>query len=524
LPVISLAVDADKLFDYYDGIYTAGIDFDNWRNRNPQEDYLWPYQGNFIRKGEEIISGFEFFSDINHSATNQLVGIKINGGTSRSMPMKSLLIVPNLSYGNEYINCKLFSGSEDSVFNDIALRNSGNDFPSTIWEPNYFQRTMLRDAYVHTICKHNHFDTQDYQPIILFLNGEFWGIHNIREKYNYGFFNRKYGFKQYQYNLLAGNANVVNGQNSSYLDFIDFLTSTDLANIGFRENVERYIDLQSFIDYYISNIFIHNTDWPSLNIYFWSINSGVDIDNYTNLNGKWRWMMSDTDMSFGLFNMSGKRYSNDLEYYYDDDSDLYCNQPWSTFVFRTLMENEVIREEFLAKFEWHLLNTFNPQITVELIDSLAKEIESAIPFHLQRWSNDFYSFSDWKESINQMRVFAIERPCEIREMLKEYFDIQNPMYAFGVCDSDFFSSDNFCENVFVFPNPATDIITIKISQGKHYSCKIDLYNSFGEVLMFKDCHVFDTELSFNISALPQAVYYIRIECGDFYCVKKIVKI
>jgi hypothetical protein len=124
------------------------------------------------------------------------------------------------------------------VFNDIALRNSGNDFPSTIWEPNYFQRTMLRDAYVHTICKHNHFDTQDYQPIILFLNGEFWGIHNIREKYNYGFFNRKYGLKQYQYNLLAGNANVVNGQNSSYLDFIDFLTSTDLANIGFRENVE----------------------------------------------------------------------------------------------------------------------------------------------------------------------------------------------------------------------------------------------------------------------------------------------
>jgi hypothetical protein len=526
LPVISLSVDADKLFDYYDGIYTAGIDFDNWRNRNPQEDYLWPYQGNFKRRGKdnEYLANIELYADGElFSVINQNIGIRINGVESRSFPMKSIRLCPSIAYGESHFNYPIINNLRDTVYDELVLYSGGNDSPWTGWEPELINRTLIRDVYIHQLVKGNGFGIREFRPAILFLNGELWGIHTIRENFSIDYFKRNFGINQTNLDLLSDNATVLSGSNFDYRNFLFKLADESFLSTEFMSYVDSEIDTKSFIDYVISEIFIHNTDWPSNNVMFYR-NNIQPTDSASNNDGRWRWLFYDSDLAFGLCDLSNANYDNDFEYYFGNPNDYSLQEPWHNYLIRHLLNSADFKSAFINRFEFHLLNTFNPDVSLQLLDDIILQYNKAMPFHFERWGGSFYSFSGWENSINQMRIFAIERPCEIREMLKEYFDIQNPMYAFGVCDSDYFDSDNFCENVFVFPNPATDIITIKISQGKHYACKIDLYNSFGEVLMFKDYHVFDTELSFNISELPQAVYYIRIECGDLYCVKKIVKI
>ncbi|MDD3688285.1 MAG: CotH kinase family protein, partial [Bacteroidales bacterium] len=483
-------------------------------------------QGNFKRKGNEseLIANFQLLNrNESISVINQNVELKISGSESRSFPVKSISLTPQKAFGKENFNFKMFDNLDDTVFDQVILYSGGGDFPWTGWEPNYFERAILRDVYIHQLVKNNGFGIKEYEPVIVFINGEFWGVQTLREAFSKDYFNRHFNLSDID--LLSDNASILLGSNIDYNTFLNNLSLINPLSQDFIPFVESKIDVNSYFDYVISEIFIHNTDWPNNNIKFWRYrNFEMPSDSLYFTDGRYRWLFYDADIAFGLYDLSYNNFKNDFEYYLGEQENLSAKIPWESFLIRHLLLSPELRDLFVERFGYHLLNTFNPEQSLLKLENVYIDYKSVMPLHLNRWCNNFYSFSDWEESINQMRVFAVERPCEIREMLKEYFDIQNPMYAFGVCDSDYFDSDNFCENVFVFPNPTSDIITIKISQGKHYACKIDLYNSFGEVLMFKDYHVFDTELRFNISALPQAVYYIRIECGELSCVKKIVKI
>src|SRR5699024_5553930 len=130
---------------------------------------------------------------------------------------------------------------------------------------------------------------------------------------------------------------------------LDGWKKEDLGSDKFYSLIEQQIDLDSFFDYYATSIFFARTDWPGNNIAYWRtvdpFPEAVDVSD-----GRWRWLLYDTDESL--------RVEHPTLLYalgqYDKPRDY---QPWASFVFVTLLENEKIKNEFIARLS-DLLNTY----------------------------------------------------------------------------------------------------------------------------------------------------------------------
>src|SRR5690606_24325784 len=128
----------------------------------------------------EVLAHFEYFEFEEESPqVSQLVGIRIHGGASRSFPQKTLRIYARGEYGESYINYPLFPGlvgrsTKEPIneFKRLLLRNSGNDY----------RHTLLRDAFLQRLVRHLGLDYQEYRAATVFINGEYWGLMNMRER------------------------------------------------------------------------------------------------------------------------------------------------------------------------------------------------------------------------------------------------------------------------------------------------------------------------------------------------------
>jgi hypothetical protein len=173
-PVLSLVTDSLNLFDYNTGIYIPGKRFDeNGFN-------YWP-DGNYHNNGDawERIAHLAYFESNGQLAFESSVGIRMRGYGSASYPQKSFNVYFRSEYGQSNIEYPIFNHFGNSKFKRLILRNGGNDF----------LKSHFKDAMLQTLIKDWDIDLQDYQEAILFINGEYWGIHNIREKFD------KYYFK-----------------------------------------------------------------------------------------------------------------------------------------------------------------------------------------------------------------------------------------------------------------------------------------------------------------------------------------
>jgi hypothetical protein len=110
IPVISLSTNNKFLFDYEDGIYVAGVDFDNWRISNPGADVKWSSPANYRRRGVEweYPANLEFFDENGDLKFNQKLGYRIHGGWARSLPVKSFRLYAGNIYGNSMLNYPFF--------------------------------------------------------------------------------------------------------------------------------------------------------------------------------------------------------------------------------------------------------------------------------------------------------------------------------------------------------------------------------------------------------------------------------
>ncbi len=211
LPVVSISIDENKFFDYYNGIYVAGTDFETWRAANPTLNADWETNnGNFYRTGiaNEKVGNISYLVN-GTEVLNQDAGFRIHGGISRRFQLKSLKVYARSKYGKNSFDYQLFNDLNTNAFSSFVLRNSGGDF----------QKTMFRDALNQTVLKSLRPDKEAYQPTVSFVNGEFWGILNIRDRYSAEYFKRAYNADTVDY--LENNGDVQEGDNVKYTDLMN---------------------------------------------------------------------------------------------------------------------------------------------------------------------------------------------------------------------------------------------------------------------------------------------------------------
>jgi hypothetical protein len=416
LPIVSVTAEEQDLFDYQSGIYVAGKAFDDWREQNPSESIPYfqtpaNYQNRGVEWEKEV--NLEIFAPSGELLLNQLTGMRIHGGAARARPNKSLRFYARNDYGYNRFNIKLFENKNLNQFKRFILRNSGNDTNST----------MFRDALLQSLVKDLRLDSQDYQPVLLFVNGVYWGIFNIRDRIDRFYLFYEHGVNPEKVDLLTGNAVVEEGGNNHYLSMLEFIKANNVKDISIYEHINTLMDIDNFINYYSSQIYFANTDWPAGNLIYWRLQTDQYEPNAPHgHDGRWRWILYDLDFGFGLYDSSGAYTHNTLAYSTEEESLFYKNPDWSTFLIRALLENEQFKVDFINRFADHLNTIFLPEVVVAKIDAMQANIAPLMQEHIDRWGQP-QSLEIWEENVEVMRVFARNRPEALRGHIIEYFDL-----------------------------------------------------------------------------------------------------
>jgi hypothetical protein len=417
LPVLSFGLCKTGLFDYEQGVYVAGVDYDNWRTDNPGASHNWQTEANFHRSGVvwELSTHMEFFeADKSNASLSLEGGIRLHGSEARRRPMKSMRLYARDTYGESHFQHKFFPAINDSIFKRLLLRNSGQDF----------LYTLFRDAAVQRIVRELKIGVQEYQPVIVFFNGEYWGIHNLRERTDKFFFQRVYGVDPDNIDYLTNNIEVNEGDSIHYIATRNYISANGLAEEEHYQYIQTRIDIKNFIDYQISNIFANNHDWPGNNLDYWRLRTeDFDPDAPYGHDGRWRWLLYDMDFCFGMWNDPAAVMNNTLACATEPGGTQWPNPDWSTFLLREFLENEEFRSTFINRFA-DLLNTFFlPDRTIDIINDMKGAIGPEMTEHISRWRTP-HSIKHWLSHISIMIDFATLRPDFQRQHIVDHFDLE----------------------------------------------------------------------------------------------------
>lgn len=397
LPVFSIVTDPVNFFSDSIGIYVAGTNgitalcSDGPKNWN--QDWERPIELEFFEKDRSL-------------AFKTSAGVKIYGGCSRIYPMKSLAFYFRPEYGMGTLHYRMFPNLLINDFENIVLRSGAQDW----W------RTMCREEIAQSLIEQGmQVDHQAYRPSILFINGQYWGIHNVREKLDDNYLAAHFGVNKDSVDLIqiskAGSANY--GDIIAYNEMMTFFANYNIAATTNYEHVKSIVDIDEYIDYQIAEIFSANGDWPGSNMKLWRERSPK---------GKWRWMIYDLDFTFGG-NANGQYFSNTLALATATDGSSWPNPPWATLILRKLLENTEFRNEFVQRFAVHMNTTYEPAHVISVIDSLSGVIAAEIPRHKQRWEKSITMGKDWLVNVQVMRDFAVNRPDTMRKFISAKFGL-----------------------------------------------------------------------------------------------------
>lgn len=385
LPVFSLVTDPENFFSDTSGIYVAGsngiLANCSTAPRNWNQDWERPVE-------------LEMFEANRLSAFKVSTGVKIYGGCARLYAEKSLAFYFRDEYGFGKLHYRLFPDLPITEYNNFVLRSSGQDW----W------RTMFRDGMVQTLIKQGmKVDYQEYRPSILFINGQYWGIHNIREKLNEHYVAARFGINPDSVDLVEISKGITanNGDLVAYNAMISFLSANSLSVASSYDYITSIADIDEYIDYTIAEIYAANGDWPGANMKLWRERKPA---------GKWRWMVYDLDFTFGG-NAEGQYNTNTLAQATATNGPNWPNPPWSTLMLRRLLENSGFKNEFIQRFAVHLNTTFEKDHIIAVIDSLAQGIASEIPRHKFRWPQSLSIGTTWSGNVQILRDFAATRPA-----------------------------------------------------------------------------------------------------------------
>jgi hypothetical protein len=408
LPVVSLVIAENALFDYTTGIHVAGVDYDTWRQQNPTATpQVWNRPANFHRRGPEweVPAHVEFYETPTAPVLAQAAGVRIHGGGIRAAPRKSLRFYARSAFGDSSFAHSFFPDLPYTSYRRLLLRNGGNDWGDG----------LIRDAFVQVAVEHLRFDTQSHRPVVVFLNGEYWGLYNLRERFDENYLARVHGVDPANVDMFGNKAEEVAGD----LVFFNALAA-EIATHGLADEARfaaaaQRIDFASLMDYAIAQIHFANTDTQDL---IWRERNAAGTMPDGPHDGRLRWMLY--DMDFGAGYPWGAPVNHDtLSWGLDPAQD-----PATWFLLRHAIANARFRDDFVQRFA-DLLNTMLHPVRLEAVSNeLAGEIAAAMPEHIARWRSPA-SVDAWRAHVATATTFAHQRPPFVRQHLVHQFGLGN---------------------------------------------------------------------------------------------------
>ena len=384
--VISIATDDKYLNDNRIGILVEGT----YQSGKKNYEFDWRRPINiemFENSGEE-------------SFINQLCETRVQGGATRSNKMKSLAVYANKRFGTKRLEHEFFPTQKPGLteFKSLVLRNSGNDFDYLYMRDAVIQRSMaLRQD----------LDWQAWRPAIVYINGKYDGMRNIRERSNEDNIYTNYDGLE-DIDLLENWTELKEGTMDNWNAFAAFYNEHGHTMAEYAERM----DCIEFINLMAMNLYYNNQDFPGNNIVAWRPRAE---------GGKWRWIAKDTDFGLGLYG-SLPTY-NTIEWLYNNAYDpdrSWGNTYEATRLFRRLMEDADFKREFIDRCAIYMGDFMNYAGTHEVWDPMYEMIKNEYPHH-RKLINEWWP--DYQQEMNSINNWLNQRTGSFYTQLKNYYNL-----------------------------------------------------------------------------------------------------
>ncbi len=381
-----------------------------------KSDFFNDTTGIYVKyeNGLEVPANIELFeSGAKTAAFNQMVGIEIQGSASAQLPQKSLEIKASGSYAA--VPYKVFPELPFTSYKRFVLRNGGQDWGVTLFRDELAASLALKVSDLNGIIRTPDLDMQDFRPSVVYFNGEYWGIHGIRERMNRFYAEQHYNLKSADYDMIENwGSKIQNGDAVAFTAFYNSLANRNLADNTAFEQFKTELDVSNFLDYNVFNVFIDNTDWPGNNIRCFRVKAG----------GKWRFISYDHDFSFGLFLLTGGWNTSDarqnaLGRLFNTTNINWPNPSTSTLLFRKCMENSNFKRDFINRMADMMNTIFKPARISQKINEFKTQYQPEIERHAARWGSPYGIL--WEANIEKIRSFGNQRIPEVMSHVQQQF-------------------------------------------------------------------------------------------------------
>ncbi len=382
LPIICLKVNAVDFFPP-DGIYVGTVEKISGQNEH------FEVSGKAFEK-KPILCYAEFiYGGKSVEATS--CWLKTFGGLTLGMPEKSLHLVADSTLGKKKFEYRFFANKPYNQFEHLVLRTSGNDQAST----------RFKDICLSSLAADMGVDYMDYQPCSFYINDQYFGIINLREKINQDYL--KYNHHTISDSTDIGTASA--SDNAEYQRFMKWLGAYPSSD-QFKKDIQSRIDLEEYMNFIIWQTFICNSDSRG-NIRFWKAK---------NLDNKWRWIFYDSDLS------CGPKASNFLADKTSSEQTAWYNPKWSTLIFRKIAHEKSTRDLVINQMCLLQATAIHPDTIQNRIDHFKQWIEPEFPFHCKRYPAKS-SVNGWSNHIGYMKQFFKKREISFHKEMCEVFKL-----------------------------------------------------------------------------------------------------
>jgi len=410
MPVVSVVIDSMDLFSDASGYYVYG-----------PLDAVANYSE--MGTGWEREAHLEIFDQTGTLDYRQTVRSRIHGGGSRHSPKKNIRLYGDSGAISSF-DYPFFTTTEQASHKRILLKAGGH-------RPDCFPR----DDMANLMTTGLNVEQQHTRHVILFVNGEYWGIQSFKERMDKYFFQNATGIDDDQITVLDQEYDVQDGYSADSLEMNmleDFVTFNDMTMPINYQYVKDRVDVDNYIDYMCSEIFLSNEDWVYSNVVMWRKTGAYVPGAGAGHDGKFRWALYDLDGAFGGSCSEAYYTVNTL------DAATVTSGTFASYTrfFRGLLENDDFRTAFIQRMSDLLNSWFRQNALEDHLNSTHAALTPEMQENTERWryhsvadnlldrSTEIPSLTQWDYLFDEFQTFVERRQRKIRDhvMLKWSFN------------------------------------------------------------------------------------------------------